>query len=308
MIDTICCSASGRQYYDRIELVPATFSSSTTSLSSSAFARSARELPGPRDRILDLYGSFIRDAGGWIAVADLLGLLETLDVNPASGRSAISRMKRRGEIEPETRRSVRGYCLPELVDQWFADGTARIMNPHAPLADGPWALASFTVPEADRSIRYQIRSRLNELGFGQMAGGLMIAPGHILEESARAIQRADLQNYVDFWRSEHLGFRSTTEIISHAWDLEGIDLAYREYIELAADLGSRSEPVDEAEAFVRYVQNVKAWRELPFMDPGLPVAHLPRSWPAARARELFTGLELGLRPGAVSYFQAKTRR
>jgi phenylacetic acid degradation operon negative regulatory protein len=276
-----------------------------------SFVRSAREQPGPRDRILDLYGTFIRDNGGWIAVADLVGLLETLGINPASGRSTLSRMKRRGEIESVSRGSVRGYGLPELVDQWFADGTARIMNP-APNdgdsgADVRWAMASFTVPEEDRSVRYRIRSRLTKLGFGQLAGGLMIAPAYILEESRRAIERADLHHYVDFWQSEHVGFRSVAEIISHAWNLDGIDEAYREYLELADNLEAKSEPDEDAEVFLRYVVNINAWRERPFLDPGLPAAHLPPTWRGAGARERFTGLEEALRPGALGYYTTTTQ-
>ena len=39
-----------------------------------------RTEPGPRDYVLNLFGLFIRDSGGWIAVADLLALLESLGV------------------------------------------------------------------------------------------------------------------------------------------------------------------------------------------------------------------------------------
>ena len=91
------------------------------------FIRSIRSEPGPRDRILDLFGSFIRDFGGWIAVADLLVLLESLGVGEASGRSALSRMKRQGEIVATKRGVARGYALTESSEEWFVDGTARIL-------------------------------------------------------------------------------------------------------------------------------------------------------------------------------------
>ena len=84
--------------------------------------------PGPRDLILDLFGSFVRDYGGWVAVADLLALLESLGVAETSGRSALSRMKRQGEIEALSRGSVRGYALTPGSEEWFADGTERIMK------------------------------------------------------------------------------------------------------------------------------------------------------------------------------------
>ena len=79
------------------------------------FVRSARKLPGPRDWILDIYGSFVREFGGWIAVADLLELLESLDVSGPSARSALSRMKTQGELESESAGTSRGYRLTCLL-------------------------------------------------------------------------------------------------------------------------------------------------------------------------------------------------
>ncbi len=32
-----------------------------------------------------------------------------------------------------------------------------------------------------------------------------------------------------------------------------------------------------------------SWRRLPYLDPGLPLEHLPRDWPGIEAGELFAG-------------------
>ena len=266
------------------------------------FIRSLRSEPGPRDRILDLFGSFIRDFGGWIAVADLLVLLESLDVAEASGRSALSRMKRQGEIVQTKRGSVRGYALTETADEWFGDGTARIMSGPRSEAEDLWVLAAFTVPENARNVRYRIRTRLQDLGFGQLSGGLMIAPASISEETVRALQRADLTEYVDLWNSRHVGFVSLDELVASAWDLENIAAAYRAYLTLAAELEAGPSPADEEAGFVRYVAHINAWRELPFMDPGISEEYLPEDWPAKRARETFSRIEGSLRPAAWRHF------
>ena len=266
------------------------------------FVRSLRSERGPRDRILDIFGSFVRAFGGWIAVADLLQLLESLDVAETSGRSALSRMKRQGEIVQTKRGSVRGYALTESSEEWFVDGTARIMSGPRSESEDLWVLAAFTVPENARKVRYRIRARLQDLGFGQLSGGLMIAPASISDETVRALQRSDLTEYVDLWSSRHVGFLPIEELVASAWDLESIATAYRAYLTLAADLEAAAPPVDEEAGFVRYVAHINAWRELPFMDPGISDQYLPEGWPAVRARATFSRIEGSLRPGAWRHF------
>ena len=266
------------------------------------FVRSIRSEPGPRDRILDLFGSFVRDFGGWIAVADMLVLLESLGVGETSARSALSRMKRQGEIVQTKQGSARGYALTESSEEWFVDGTARIMAGPRGESEDRWVLAAFTVPENARNVRYRIRTRLQDLGFGQLSGGLMIAPVSISEETIRALQRSDLTEYVDLWNSRHVGFLPIEELVSSAWDLESIAEAYRAYLTLASDLEASPPPVDEEAGFVRYVAHINAWRELPFLDPGIPDQYLPKDWPAKQARATFSRIEGSLRPGAWRHF------
>ncbi len=43
-------------------------------------------------------------------------------------------------------------------------------------------------------------------------------------------------------------------------------------------------------AFADYVQALTSWRRLPYLDPGLPDAVLPKGWTGARAAELFLDL------------------
>lgn len=266
------------------------------------FARSPRATPGPRDWILDVFGSFVRDFGGWIAVADLLNLLDALGVSEAAGRSALSRMKSQGELDSVSRRTDRGYALTEAAESWFADGTRRIFDAPASTRDVRWVLATFTVPENNRNERYQIRSRLRNLGFGQLVGGLMIAPADLSGETERALRRAGLDEHVEFWRAEHLGFRTVGELLAAAWDLPLIESAYRDYLNLTSTWDATQLFSTEEEAFVRFLVNVNAWRELPFLDPGLPIEYLPEGWPADEARNTFLRISSTLKPAASRYF------
>ena len=235
-------------------------------------------------------------------MADLLELLAAFGIADASARSALSRMKGHGELNALSRDGVRGYALTAEAEEWFADGTNRIMKGPSATATDEWVLASFSVPEDERQVRYRIRSRLQDLGFGQLSGGLMIAPATIAEETARALERTRITDYVNLWRARHLGFASLTDVVADAWDLPAIDSAYQAYFALVDDLDAREATADEQACFVRYVIHINAWRELPFLDPGLPTDLLPRGWPAEKARARFTQIENALRDGARRHY------
>lgn len=261
-------------------------------------------MPNPRETILDLYGSFVREFGGWSAVADLVRLLEALHIDEASSRSAVSRMKRAGLLQPVTRDGAKGYSLTAPAEEWFADGDQRILNRNAPVEHTRWVLASFSVPEDERMMRYRIRARLSALGFGQAAGGLMLAPVAIMAETERTLRRENLDSYVTLWDAGHVGFTGTADMVASAWDLTAIRDAYDTYIASQGPVLAALDSVtfDDREAFRRYIANVNAWRTLPYLDPGLPLAALPDRWPSSEAAELFDTLAGRLRPGAWRWF------
>jgi phenylacetic acid degradation operon negative regulatory protein len=255
---------------------------------------------GPRAWILDIYGSFIREREGWIAVAHLLDLAETLGVSAASSRASISRMKRRNELVAETRDGRKGYTLTPLADEWLGARAERIQTRASRAPAASWLLASFSVPEHDRQGRYQIRARLHGLGFGNVTGGLMIAPSALRPEAERALTRAGLESYVTLWTARYLGFDSEEAAIREAWDLPAIEAAYRTYQRLIEHHLTHWPETDQ-EAFIGYMVNVNAWRELPFLDPGLPRSLLPDDWPASEAEELFYSTGDRLRAAAWRY-------
>ena len=44
-----------------------------------------------------------------------------------------------------------------------------------------------------------------------------------------------------------------------------------------------------------------SWRRLPYLDPGLPLEHLPATWPGIEAGELFATLDARLRDDAHTH-------
>ncbi|MGW6568577.1 PaaX family transcriptional regulator [Streptomyces sp. NPDC054975] len=248
----------------------------------------------PSSLINTVYGAFLRRLGGWISIADLITLMGELDVDGPAVRSAISRLKKRGVLEPE-RRGATGYRLSPAVLPVFDEGDRRIFASLEPadLADG-WAMAVFSVPESERSQRYQLRTRLTWLGFGNIAPGVWLAPGRLLEDARSMLVRLGLSDYVHLFAAEYAAFSDLPGTVSSWWDFPAIQKQYAEFTDTYAPVATRlaateTEP-DPAEAFRHYVPLLTQWRRLPYLDPGLPTELLPPDWNAVTARQVFQQL------------------
>ncbi|MBT2404255.1 MULTISPECIES: PaaX family transcriptional regulator C-terminal domain-containing protein [unclassified Streptomyces] len=247
----------------------------------------------PSSLINTVYGAFLRRLGGWISIADLITLMGELDVDGPAVRSAISRLKKRGVLEPE-RRDATGYRLSPAVLPVFDEGDRRIFASLEPadLADG-WAMAVFSVPESERNQRYQLRTRLTWLGFGNIAPGVWLAPGRLLEDARTMLVRLGLSDYVHLFAAEYAAFSDLPGVVGSWWDFPAIQTQYAAftdtYAPVAARLAAGAEP-DPAEAFRHYVPLLTQWRRLPYLDPGLPTELLPADWNAVAARQVFQQL------------------
>ncbi|MEU7038886.1 PaaX family transcriptional regulator C-terminal domain-containing protein [Streptomyces sp. NPDC046237] len=248
----------------------------------------------PSSLINTVYGAFLRRLGGWVSIADLITLMGELDVDAPAVRSAISRLKKRGVLEPE-RRGATGYRLSPAVLPVFDEGDRRIFASLEPadLADG-WAMAVFSVPESERSHRYQLRTRLTWLGFGNIAPGVWLAPGRLLEDARSMLVRLGLSDYVHLFAAEYAAFSDLPGTVSSWWDFPAIQTQYAAFTDTYAPVAARwaaaeAEP-EPAEAFRHYVPLLTQWRRLPYLDPGLPTELLPADWNAVAARQVFQQL------------------
>jgi phenylacetic acid degradation operon negative regulatory protein len=255
----------------------------------------------PRSLLLTLYGAYLRDLGGWAAVADLVTLLEDVDVAPQSTRSAISRMKQAGTLEAERRNGVAGYALTDEAVAMLRDGDQVIYHSIEP-PNGEWAMVVFSVPEAQRGRRHQLRKRLTRLGFGQLSSGVWIAPHPALRRLGRMLRSTGLDQYVTTWTARPEDASAIEDRAGEAWDLGALASAYREFS--ATYDGVIDTPMDDRDAFATYLRMLSHWRRLPFMDPGLPPALLPQPWPGAEARALFTRSKEALEPAGRRHVMA----
>ena len=115
----------------------------------------------PRHLILSLYGLYARDEHDWLSVRSLVALMDDLGVDAAAVRSSVSRLKRRGVLEPSRDDGQAGYALSADA----LDDAARGRRAHLVAAPGT------------------ARRRL--------AGGRLLGPGGRAREAARPALAAD---------------------------------------------------------------------------------------------------------------------
>src|SRR5918911_3041019 len=97
----------------------------------------------PRSLLMTFFGAFLRELGGWIAVADLIALMAELDLAAQAVRSSVSRLKRRGVIASERRGGAAGYRLTAHGEAILRAGDARIF---ARRRSRGWLLVVFSIP------------------------------------------------------------------------------------------------------------------------------------------------------------------
>ncbi|HEY3478044.1 MAG TPA: PaaX family transcriptional regulator C-terminal domain-containing protein [Streptomyces sp.] len=263
----------------------------------------------PSSLISTVYGEFVRRLGGWISIADLIGLMAELDVDGPAVRSAISRLKKGGTIVQERRTGI-GYRLGPEMGPVFDEGDNRIFGSLEPAAleDG-WVVAVFSVPESERAHRYQLRSRLTWLGFGNAASGVWLAPARLLPDARRMLQRLGLSEYVHLFTAQYAEFAELKQAVSSWWDFTAIEKQYAAFTDtyqpIAEELREYPE-FDDVEAFRDYVPMLTDWRRLPYLDPGLPVELLPEDWNAVEARRVFVELHTLLAAPSLRHVTAVT--
>lgn len=249
----------------------------------------------PRSYIVTIYGLYAREVGGWLSVGSLIRFMARLGVEEPAVRSSISRLKRRGIIVSESIDGIAGYSLSAQAREILDEGDRRIFSRVRASLDDGWVVVVFSVPESERQKRHLLRSRLTWLGFGTVGSAVWIAPAHLELETRDLLIRDGLMDYVDMFHAEYRGFGELRNEATQWWDLDGLDVLYRQFHDTFSPVLSTwrtsKRRDDEGEAFADYVRALTAWRRLPFLDPGLAPELLPRNWMGTRAAETFTALQ-----------------
>lgn len=268
-------------------------------------APAAPVLQSPRALIFTVFGLYVRDLGGWISVQRLIELMDPVGIDAPAVRSSVSRLKKRGILIGERRDGVAGYALSDYAESVLAEGDRRIFRREEPQG-ADWVLAVFSVPESERTKRHELRSRLSWLGFATISSGTWIAPAHVADDTRRVLARDGLEHYVELFHADHLGFGDAAALVAEWWDLAAIDEQYRAFVAQCQPLLRRWRREGDVagtgqSAHADYVRLLTIWRQLPYLDPGLPAALLPPRWAGASAANAFAEVQELLENRAREY-------
>nr|WP_201471148.1 PaaX family transcriptional regulator C-terminal domain-containing protein [Microbacterium hydrocarbonoxydans] len=239
--------------------------------------------PGSTASLLrTLIGLYLRPLGGWISAADLVALAGDLGIPTAQARTGITRLKQKGLLLAERRHAV-GYRLNPDAATMLERGDRRIFEMREMTDADRWCLISFSIPESARSIRHQLRRRLQWIGAGVVSPALWICPGHLQSDVQQIVAELDARAWVTTFQADTpMTPRTLPEAAAQWWDLDALraeHLAFQRSLAALAD-----------EPFAAYVQLIDSWRMLPYLDPGLPPAMLPADWPGGRSYSEFARL------------------
>ena len=261
--------------------------------------------PGSITSLLRTFvGLHVRMLGGWIAVADLVGLLEDAGLTATGVRSAVSRVKAKGLLTSEARCGVSGYALTDRVVGMLERGDATIFSRRRHAAEDGWCLLSYSVPEGMRPVRYRLRRLLTQLGCGTVADGLCIAPHRLAAGLESHLEDAGLREWVTVFDSADL--RPGEDLASECgvwWNLCATATLHRDFLDRFSGAGTPrgTEALTGRDAFVAQLRVVDAWRPIPYRDPGLPLEALPSDWPGDAAADLFAEVVRSVSDPAAEY-------
>ena len=249
----------------------------------------------PQHLIVTVFGRYVRAHGGEIRIASLIEMMSALGVDAGVVRSSVSRLKQRGILMAEGGGS---YRLSSSLEAVFSAGDRRIFGSRRAEPGDPWLLASFSIPESERPLRHQLRKILQRLGFGQVSGGLWIAPGLIADETGTALRRAGLDGYVELFLGSRMSSDPLEDAVRGWWDLAAMEPLYRGFVDTFEGM---LDEADEPAAFAAHVRAITQWRRLVYLDPGLPLDLLPEGWIGVEAGRLFAELHERLEPAAERF-------
>ncbi|MGY1763363.1 PaaX family transcriptional regulator C-terminal domain-containing protein [Geodermatophilus sp. SYSU D00779] len=247
--------------------------------------------PRPQSLLLTFFGGYVLGRGVAVSTGSVLEVLGRVGVSEHAVRSTLSRMARR-DLLRRVRQGRQVYLgLTPRSREVLRDGETRVwrvgaVNTHW---DGAWTLLGFSLPDAQRSQRHELRSRLLWAGFGPLQGGLWVAPSGA--DVSAVAGNPGLSAHIRVFTARALPPTDVDAMVRDAWDLDAIAARYRGFLERWEAPERRPELPD---ALARQLALQTDWLRVIRQDPRLPVQHLPEGWPAERAQRLFLGLHAEL--------------
>ena len=242
-----------------------------------------------RSLLLTVLGEFVHPRGRPVWTSTLLEAMSSLGIEEKSARQALARTASEGLLSSSRDGRRVQWSLTEHGETLLREGTERIygfLRSSHPW-DGRWLVLTVSLPETQRALRHQLRTRLTWLGLGSPSPGLWVTPeaGH-LDEVRRAVADLDLAARSFAWVGPATGIGDERRLLEDAWDLATVEDLYRAFLRRF----ERRSAETARGSFIAQVELVQEWRRFPFLDPDLPRELLDHDWSGLRAATLFHDL------------------
>jgi phenylacetic acid degradation operon negative regulatory protein len=248
-----------------------------------------------------LLADYLFEATEGLSSASIVNLLGEFGVSPAGARTALSRISRRGLLQPQ--RSSRGvrYVISDAARAIHRERLGKVVQfgQAPPSWDGVWCVVAFSVEERLRSLRSRLRAALEKRGFAPMTDAIWVSPHDRSSEIAAAA--AEIGVGVAILRATEVEVGASSMRPIDAFDLDRLRASYDQYLATFGPMLERADAGDigPSEALLVRSAVLREWRALSLEDPDLPAEILPADWPREDARTTFLSLWRGLAPLAL---------
>lgn len=261
----------------------------------------------PRSIVFDLFGDYVRYAGGEVRLRALVDLLAAFDIGDSTVRVAMNRLRKEEwfDVRREGRETV--FVLNDRSWRMLDEGRERIFNRTSAGWDRRWSMAIYTVPESDRPLREELRKELAWLGFGTLTASTWLSPWDRLRAvEERFAGRPGLR--LDLLRCESAGLAKDREMAARCWDLDELNADYAAWLATYRPrmAGYRAGRLAPRDALVERMRLAHDYRHFPFRDPDLPEDLVPAGWTGGGAHELFIEAHELLRAPAEEFYEQVT--
>lgn len=244
--------------------------------------------------IVTLFGDLVLDEGreaspAPLATASLLTLMETMGIDAAQTRTALSRLVANGTLNRERAGRASFHTLTPSAMRAFREASELIYGRQVPKPDGSFELI-LTDKTADRSAARQM---LTEQGFRMIGTTSALKPSHSGAANLKVPDGAMHGTFVPD--------AATKALVANLFEVPALAAAYASFNAAFARLATAG-PTDDADAFIARLCLVHQFRRLVLKDPFLPADCLPSPWPGVEARKLFDSLLAKLRVASRRHF------
>jgi len=260
----------------------------------------------PQSLVITLLGAYVYPEDRPVWSGGLVRLLGELGFSAGAARVALARLTRRELLWRERDGRLVHYRLTPRAVALLDEGDRRIfsLGRNVRAAD-EWTILWHAIPDERRLERGRLARRLRFLGFGSVQDGVWIAPHDREREAAGLLEELRLVGHAAVLLGRPAGGTDVEAFVARAWDVDELAERYRGFVAAFERHVAAEEPGDR-EAFLIRTRLVHAFRQFPFLDPGLPDDLVATDGYRERAVGLFHDLYESLAEAAQRHFDAAT--